>query len=159
MNIVEKAKEFATAAHKGQLYGDQPYTVHLEDVVARLSTITEDQELLAAAWLHDTVEDCGITVEQIAKEFGQRVTNLVWALTGTGPYRALRVNDAIKKIAATEGAELIKSADRLSNVAASIRDGRTDLFEMYQREHKVLSPVLGDNALAQELNRLLEQTT
>lgn len=157
--MIKKAKEFATAAHKGQMYGDKPYTAHLEDVVARLSTITDDQELLAAAWLHDTIEDCGITVDQIANEFSQRVAKLVWALTGTGPYRALRVNDAIKKISETAGAELVKSADRLSNVSASIRDQRTDLFEMYKREHEILAPVLGDNALAQELNRLFEQTT
>jgi (p)ppGpp synthase/HD superfamily hydrolase len=156
MNLVEKAKEFATVAHQGQLYGNKPYTVHLEDVVTRLGTITDDQELLAAAWLHDTIEDCEVSVDTVAREFGQRVSNLVWALTGTGSSRALRINDAIKKILETPGAELVKSADRLSNASACIRDGRTDLFELYRKEHKILSPVLGDNELARELNKLFE---
>lgn len=153
-NIVARAQALATIAHKDQLYGTQPYMVHIEDVVRRVKQITTDPEVIAAAYLHDVVEDTPVPLEYIVKHFGQNVANMVWAVTGTGVDRAAKMADAIEKIARTPGSELVKSADRLSNAAASKDEKKMKLYQRYKDEHTNLSPVLGNNALAKELIKL-----
>lgn len=78
-SMLDKAIVFATKAHQGtERRGKNfPYIIHPMEVVAIISTISNDQELLAAGALHDTVEDCGITIEEIAKEFSPRVAEIV----------------------------------------------------------------------------------
>ena len=152
--MVERAQALATQAHKTQLYGTRPYMTHIEDVVRRVKQITTDPEIIAAAYLHDVVEDTDVPLEYIQKHFGQNVANMVWAVTGTGPDRAAKMADAIAKIANTPGAELVKSADRLSNAAASKAERKQKLYQRYKDEHTALSPVLGNNALAKELVQL-----
>jgi (p)ppGpp synthase/HD superfamily hydrolase len=149
-DIESQAKILAIDAHKNQKYGVHPYVTHLADVVARVKTITQDPEIIAAAWLHDTVEDTDVTLEQIKQQFGDNVANIVWAVTGRGESRKEKMANAIAKIAQTPGSELVKSADRLSNVSASLANNPKKL-KMYRDEHKDLSPVLGNNALALEL--------
>ena len=153
-DIVSKAKTLALRAHKHQKYGHHPYSHHLADVVHRVMTITDNPEIIAAAWLHDTVEDTEVTIDQIAEEFGENVAAIVWAVTGHGANRAEKMSNAIAKIAQTPGSELVKSADRLSNVSASLANNPKKLA-MYKGEHPKLAPVLGTNKLAQELARLL----
>ena len=154
-DIEAKAKNLAIDAHKHQKYGEHPYITHLADVVARVKTITQDPEIIAAAWLHDTVEDTEVTIEQIKQQFGDNIANIVWAVTGHGENRKEKMANAISKIAQTPGSELVKSADRLSNVSASLANNPKKL-KMYRDEHKDLSPVLGNNALALELVNLLK---
>jgi hypothetical protein len=62
--------------------------------------------------------------------------------------------NVIEKIARTPGADLVKSADRLSNASASKAEKKMALYTMYRDEHSALGPVLGDNALVDELNAL-----
>lgn len=155
VDIEAKAKNLAIDAHKHQKYGEHPYITHLADVVARVTTITQDPEIIAAAWLHDTVEDTEVTIEQIKQQFGDNVANIVWAVTGHGENRKEKMANAIAKIAQTPGSELVKSADRLSNVSASLANNPKKL-KMYRDEHKDLSPVLGNNALALELVNFLK---
>lgn len=153
-DIVARARALATTAHQGQKYGTQPYMVHIEDVVRRVKQITTDPEVIAAAYLHDVVEDTDVPLEYITKHFGKNVARMVWAVTGTGPDRAAKMADAIEKIAQTPGSELVKSADRLSNAAASKAEKKMKLYNRYRDEHTNLSPVLGNNALAKELIKL-----
>ena len=80
-SILDKAIHFAIDAHanterRGKGF---PYSVHLMEAVEIAATITSDQEILAAAALHDTVEDTDVTVEQLRKEFGDRIAELVEA--------------------------------------------------------------------------------
>jgi (p)ppGpp synthase/HD superfamily hydrolase len=154
-DLEAKAKNLAIDAHKHQKYGEHPYITHLADVVARVKTITQDPEIIAATWLHDTVEDTEVTIEQIKQQFGDNVANIVWAVTGHGENRKEKMANAIAKIAQTPGSELVKSADRLSNVSASLANNPKKL-KIYRDEHKDLSPVLGNNALALELVNLLK---
>lgn len=152
--LIDRARQIAQAAHKDQEYGDQPYMVHIEDVVRRVRQITSDPEIIAAAYLHDTVEDSPVTVEDIRKMFGQNVADMVWAVTGIGTTRAEKMANAIEKISRTPGADFVKSADRLSNATASKAEKKMGLYNRYKEEHTNLSPVLGNNALAQELIKL-----
>lgn len=153
-NKIDLARKLATAAHKNQLYGTQPYMVHIEDVVRRVKQITDDPEIICAAYLHDVVEDSDIGIAEIRQQFGQNVANMVWAVTGIGANREEKMANAIAKIARTPGADFVKSADRLSNAAASKAEKKMKLYNRYKDEHTNLSPVLGNNALAQELIKL-----
>ena len=153
-NLEAMAQAVAVEAHKDQKYGTQPYINHISDVVTRVKTITQDPEVIAAAWLHDVVEDTQVTIGDIERQFGKNVAAMVWAVTGVGQDRAAKMANAIEKIAQTPGAELVKSADRLSNAAASKAENKTKLYQRYKDEHTNLSPVLGNNELAQELVRL-----
>lgn len=153
-NKIDQARRLATTAHADQLYGTQPYMVHIEDVVRRVRQITNDPEIICAAYLHDTIEDTPVTYSYIEQQFGQNVADMVWAVTGVGATRADKMANAIAKIARTPGADFVKSADRLSNAAASKAEKKMKLYNRYRDEHTNLSPVLGNNALAQELIKL-----
>ena len=84
-DLIERARTFATAAHRdvGQLrkYSGQPYEEHLRRVAAIVAGVTTDAEVIAAAWLHDVVEDTPTTIEEIEREFGSGVRELVDSLT------------------------------------------------------------------------------
>lgn len=150
-DLIKRAMQLASYAHRDQKYGERPYVTHLADVVARVKTITQDPEIIAAAWLHDIIEDTQVTYSYIEEMFGQNVANMVWAVTGVGQDRAAKMANAIEKISQTPGAELVKSADRLSNASASKEEKKMKLYQRYKDEHKDLSPVLGNNELAKQL--------
>ena len=72
--MVEEARSFAEKAHEGQ----RPYIVHPLEVAKIVSTMTDDEEIISAALLHDTLEDCRqVTKEQIKEAFGERVLEMV----------------------------------------------------------------------------------
>ena len=81
--LIEKAIVFAKEAHGNQKrkYSGEPYFVHPEAVAKIVAEKGGDYEMIAAAYLHDTIEDCDITYERILVEFGKRVADLVLELT------------------------------------------------------------------------------
>src|ERR1700747_1944691 len=86
IRLVSEAAELAARRHKGQRRkgrGDEPYINHLAEVANMLSAVTngEDAELVAAGWLHDTIEDSETTREELADEFGTRVADIVAEVT------------------------------------------------------------------------------
>ena len=131
-SILDKAIVFAVNAHKG---GERrgkgfPYIVHPMEAVAIAATMTGDQELLAAAALHDTVEDTDVTMEDIRREFGERVASLVTAETEIPIENVteeeswhIRKQAAIDCIsAASHDAKMVALSDKLSNARAIYRD-------------------------------------
>ena len=80
-DLVERAREFATSAHqrigRQRKYSKLPYHVHLEAVAKLVAGVSDDQEVIAAAWLHDTVEDTPATLGDIEENFGVSVADLV----------------------------------------------------------------------------------
>ncbi|MDO4474411.1 MAG: HD domain-containing protein [Eubacteriales bacterium] len=78
--MINKAIEFATKAHRGQYRKGtkRPYIVHPIEVGDIVTSLTTDEEVICAAYLHDTIEDCeGVTEEVLAREFSPRVASLV----------------------------------------------------------------------------------
>ena len=73
--LLDRAIIFAVRAHAGTERRGKgfPYIVHPMEAVEIVATMTPDQELLAAAVLHDTVEDTDVTIEQIRTEFGEQI--------------------------------------------------------------------------------------
>jgi (p)ppGpp synthase/HD superfamily hydrolase len=122
-NMIKKAKAFACEAHseqrrKGPL--DLPYSVHLEEVAEFVSRHAGDEVAIAAAWLHDTVEDVGITFEELETEFGIEVANVVRELTDDkalpkAERKRLQIENAPYK---STRAVLVKLGDKTSNVRA-----------------------------------------
>ena len=78
LELVKRAYEFAKTAHEGQVrLSGEPYLIHPLQVALILVDLQFDASALAAALLHDTIEDCGIPLERVKKEFGPEVANLV----------------------------------------------------------------------------------
>ena len=121
--LILKAARFAAHKHRNQRRKDEektPYINHPISVAKIISEIgnVEDPEVLAAALLHDTLEDTETTVEELIENFGVRVCSLVQEVTDdkTQPKleRKQRQIDHAKEI--SEGAALIKLGDKISNV-------------------------------------------
>lgn len=153
----QRARDFAILHHGDQRYGTEPYASHLEEVAGILRSIRADEDLMQAAWLHDIVEDVGdMTCAIVAVEFNLDVSDLVWAVTGTGHNRKTRVASVIPKLLACPRAVTLKLADRLGNGRRS-RASSPEKFSMYRKEfghfHQELRH-LGDERLWLELEAL-----
>ena len=130
--LLDRAIVFAVKAHanterRGKGY---PYIVHPLEAVEIVATMTPDQELLAAAALHDTVEDTEVTVEQLKAEFGERVASLVADESDVMPEGMTeedswhqRKQAAIDRLSkASHDAKMVALGDKLSNMRAIARD-------------------------------------
>lgn len=130
--LLDKAIVFAVKVHEGAERKGKgfPYIVHPLETVSIVATMTNDQELLAAAALHDTVEDTSVTLKDIEREFGKRVAQLVEIesdIEFAGKSRTeswrLRKEEAIARISeAGNDAKIVALADKLSNIRAIYRD-------------------------------------
>lgn len=136
--MLEKAKEFAKQIHLNQTYdGGSYYEKHLLPVLEEVAKYTNNENVLIAALLHDSVEDTEITLQDIEDNFGVVVRDLVYRLTDeNGNNRQERKIKTYPKIAANDDAILIKLADRVVN----IRSGGK--LEMYRKEHSTFKQYL-----------------
>ena len=144
-SLLDAAIAFAVRAHhdterRGKGF---PYIVHPMEAVAIAATLTSDQEILAAAALHDVVEDTPVTVDQLRREFGERVASLVERETDKG-HAGLdesaswrdRKQAAIDRIAASPlDAKIVAMGDKLSNMRAIARDYDTLGDKLWERFH------------------------
>ena len=131
-DLLDRAIIFAVRAHAGTERRGKgfPYIVHPMEAVEIVSTITPDQELLAAAALHDVVEDSGVSVEELRKEFGDRVADIVASesdhfepgVSEEDSWHA-RKRAAINRLAAaSRDSKIVALGDKLSNMRAIARD-------------------------------------
>lgn len=151
MTIVERARIFATAAHSAvaqlRKYTNEPYIVHpaeVADIVANVPGATN--EMIAAAWLHDVVEDTGVTIEVIRAEFGSRVAELVgWLTDVSRPEQGNRATrkaiDRAHSAMAPADAQTIKLADLISNTK-SIMAHDEKFAKTYLEEKRLLLEVM-----------------
>jgi len=130
------AKEVAFEIHRDAMYGDQPYSVHLDEVVTVMSRYgVREHDLLDAGYLHDSIEDTPTTKEDLERLVGPTVARIVDAVTdGKGKNREERKERPYRLIPKVYGALTVKLADRVANVEATIKNGKTGLFEMYKKE-------------------------
>jgi (p)ppGpp synthase/HD superfamily hydrolase len=159
MNISEfktkrdKAIALATKAHYSltnngspQFYDGQPYTAHLnavEQVLMRFGVDPKngerDQNLLIAAWLHDTLEDTKISREYLEIEIGKDIADLVFAVTNEkAKNRNEKFQKTFPKIKAHPYATTLKLADRIANTEASAaleKSGKNSFISMYRKEY------------------------
>ena len=144
-SFLDQAIVFAVQAHAGtpRRGKDFPYIVHPLEALAFTATMTGDQELLAAAVLHDVVEDTDYTVEDLEKKFGPRVTALVagesdslYENQSEAASWHIRKQEAIDRIKAqSREAKMVALGDKLSNMRAIYRDYHELGDKLWQRFH------------------------
>lgn len=141
MTLVTQAMIFAAQKHDGVVRkgSDIPYIVHPMEAAAIAATITDDPHLLAAAALHDVMEDCGVTYEELLERFGQRVADLVredsqnLGAFAHASWGACRI-EALRRIAASgRELKLIVLSDKLSNIRAIYRDFQREGAAMFKK--------------------------
>lgn len=160
MNLIEKAKEFAHEAHdrvkQKRKYTGEPYWVHPDAVADIVASVTSDEIMIAAAYLHDVLEDVtplypGYSEGQIRVIFGESVLALVKELTDVftkesypklnRAQRKALEHERVSKIS-PEG-KTIKLADILDNTASIVEHDK-DFAVVYLREIAANLPILSD---------------
>lgn len=136
-----RAVAFAAYAHDGQTRkgGALPYIVHLMEAAAIAATLTNDPEVLAAAVLHDVIEDCGVTDVELRARFGRRVAQLVRAVSeekeadAQGSWQKRKLHTVTHLRAASREVLILTLADKLSNLRALDRDLQVHGAALWQR--------------------------
>ena len=133
--LVDKAIIFATEAHKnsGRRAKLSPYILHPLEAMAVCETLTNEHEVLAAAVLHDTIEDTDVTYEDLKREFGDRVANIVYnesdntldGFTDDMPWQQRKVLSTKRITNSNLDTKMVALSDKLSNIRATYRDYKT----------------------------------
>ena len=164
MTLILRAARFASMVHKGQArkYTNRPFIEHPMRVAMRhAAQLVATEDGVAAAWLHDTQEDCGVSGEQLRALFGEDVALLVDWLTnpskGSNLPRAERkaIDRQHAKDAPVE-VKVIKLIDRIDNLGEI--DAADDFTALYCQESTLLVDAIGDadQALKSELFELIK---
>lgn len=165
-----KAMMYAFNAHEqtNHRYNGSPYAVHLvmvqqyvEQFINKLP-VSKWEIVRSAAWLHDVIEDCRKTYNDVKNGFGAEVADLVYALTNEkGKNRAERGNeDYYAGIKLIPHGGFIKICDRLANVAFS-KYSKSPMLGMYEREHDAITKKLwsaGTMYMFEEFHSLFQIT-
>ena len=136
--LIQKAINFATAAHEGQLRkgSTQPYIVHPIVVGEILQEMSDDEEIICAGYLHDTIEDCSeVTKEVLEREFTPRVA---WIVACESEDKSKTwIERKEKTIKELEGApyevQMVALADKLSNIRDIKKDYEEHGEEVWKR--------------------------
>lgn len=143
MELVSEALIFAVKAHDGmrRKKSEVPYILHPMEAAVIASTMTDDQNIIAAAILHDVVEDAGVDIEEIEERFGKRVRELVASETedkreGLSPADTWRVRKeetlAVLRNADDVAVPIVWLGDKLSNMRSFYREFKRDGVRMWQ---------------------------
>ena len=144
MELVSEAIIFATKAHDGmrRKTSQLPYILHPMEAAVIVGTMTNDQDLIAAAALHDVVEDAGVTIEEIGEKFGKRIRELVASetedkradLPPSDTWR-IRKEESLATLRNTEdiGVLMVWLGDKLANMRSIYRDWKVEGDAMWQR--------------------------
>jgi (p)ppGpp synthase/HD superfamily hydrolase len=152
MDLVDRARVYATAAHSAvkqlRKYTNEPYWVHPAEVAEMVSTRPHDPEMIAAAWLHDVVEDTGVTITDIHREFGPVVASYVHWLTNPSKIedgnreQRKELDRAFIRNAPAE-VKTVKLADLISNCSSIVKHD-PNFARTYLEEKRLMLEVLRD---------------
>ena len=144
MELVSEAIIFAVNAHDGmrRKKSDAPYILHPMEAAVIVGTMSDDQCLIAAAALHDVVEDAGISIQEIEDRFGKRVRELVGSetedkradLPPADTWRA-RKEESLAVLGNTDdlGVLMVWLGDKLANMRSIYRAWRDEGDAVWQR--------------------------
>ena len=155
---MDKAEQFATKWHGSQVrkYTGEPYIAHCREIVEILKGVPHTEDMLAAAWLHDVLEDTECSSQTIYREFGFNVVSMVIALTDCHKSignRAMRKGIDRRRLGRSSAdVQTIKLADLISNTK-SIVEHDPKFAKVYLAEARMLLDVLvkGDASLRERL--------
>lgn len=138
-SLFDKAAQFAIEAHSGAERRGKgfPYIIHPMEAAAIVATVTNDPEMIAAAILHDTVEDTDVTIEQIEEQFGPRVARLVNVDTAQKEesWRDRRAAQIKRFKHSDRDSQIVAMGDKLSNLRAISIDYRELGDALWSRFH------------------------
>ena len=144
-SLLDKAIVFAAKAHQGVERRGKgfPYIAHPLEAMAIVATMSEDAELLAAAVMHDVIEDTIYTYEDIEKRFNKRIADIVQAESDITVFDSDALTNwlARKKVAieklknAPIEVQIVALGDKLSNMRAMYRDYQVVGDELWNRFH------------------------
>lgn len=159
MSLIIDAAQYAARRYAGQFrkYTNAPYITHPCRVAGRVAIHDfASEELVAAAYLHDVVEDCDVSIETIRELFGQRVAKYVEELTNTSKFNGLnraarKAEDRQRISQASASAKIVKLIDRIDNLREL--DWSDGFAKLYSKESRALAVVLShaDSVLTEEL--------
>ena len=144
MELVSEAIAFAVKAHDGmrRKKSEAPYILHPMEAAVIVGTMSDDQNLIAAAALHDVVEDANITIEEVEEKFGKRVRELVESetedkrveLPPADTWR-IRKEESLVVLKNTEdiGVLMVWLGDKLANMRSIYRDWKVEGDAMWQK--------------------------
>ena len=144
MELVSEAVAFAVKAHDGmrRKKSEAPYILHPMEAAVIVGSMTDDQNLIAAAALHDVVEDAGVTIEEVEAKFGKRVRELVESetedkradLPPSDTWR-IRKEESLSVLKNTEDIAVLMVwlGDKLANMRSIYRDWKIEGDAMWQR--------------------------
>lgn len=143
MNLLSEAISFAAQAHDGmrRKCSPLPYILHPMEAAVIIASMTSDEELLAAAMLHDVVEDAGITLVEIKEKFGLRVAELVASETEykrvylpAAKTWKMRKEESIAVLRETKdvAVKMLYLGDKLANLRSIYREYRLRGDEIWQ---------------------------
>lgn len=139
-NLETRAMKFAIEAHGDQMYGDHPYSYHLSQVVDNVMIRKFGDPMLstyvAVAWLHDTMEDCGVTFKQIQDEFGIGIADSVQRLTKT---KEMEYEHYLAGCIVSAVAREVKICDTMANLLESFRNNREKGMLKYPKQLAILT--------------------
>lgn len=152
-----QAAGFAKKAHESidqrRKYSNEPYIIHPEAVAELVTTVTDDVEMICAAWLHDVVEDTPFTLADIHSNFGSGIADLVDDLTDPAERsdgnRATRIAINYKHTAqASVRAKTVKLADVIHNLTGIVECDVKFAWKFVQEKKQLLEVLkVGDKHL------------
>lgn len=135
--MIRKAAEFAARAHEGAVRkgSRMPYIIHPVEVAMIVSLMTDDEGLIAAAYLHDVIEDAGVTYEEVEREFGTRVADLVRGASEDKSKTWMERKQATIDHLSRAGREerILAFGDKLSNLRSTAKDYLVIGDEIWQK--------------------------
>ena len=146
-DLFSKAIVFSASAHDGmrRRKSDMPYILHPMEVGVIVGTMTDDQEVIAAAILHDVVEDAGVSIDEIGEKFGARVMELVASETENkredlppeDTWR-IRKEESLEKLRNTDDIDVLRLwiGDKLSNIRSIYRDFLVEGNAVWNKFHQ-----------------------
>lgn len=159
INIVSRAARFAADKHQGQFrdYPDtfgltEPYIMHPARVAGMVAAnhslfpAYRFDEIMAAAWLHDVIEDCGVDVDTLVNEFGLFVATMVGELTNTsefGTREQRKFLDRQRLKGVGREAKIVKMYDRIDNLRSMV-NAPENFALLYLDESEALAEALRD---------------
>ncbi|PIJ50729.1 GTP pyrophosphokinase [Erwinia sp. OLTSP20] len=166
-SLEQRAQRYATKAHaqsqQRRKYTNEPYIVHPAAVADIVRSVSDDEVMLAAAWLHDTVEDTDTTLNDIRRRFGEPVARLVAMLTENAlptqcQSRAARKAAHFRHTAeASADAQTIKLADIIDNTRELIQyDAEFARIYLLEKRLQVAQLNAGNATLRQTASDIIE---
>lgn len=163
IDLIQRAFNYAQLKHEGQYRkSGEPYLVHVVQVGYILATLTLSPETIAAGLLHDVIEDCGVTKEELAKEFSPELATLVESVTKIGniefadvkEYQAANHRKIFIAMANDIRVIFIKLVDRLHNMRTLQFQPEVKQVRIAQETLDVYAPIAHRLGIAKIKNEL-----